>query len=209
MERELKFLLEHALAPSLPSGFRAAEPQPTLHILDEYLDYRGELLAAGWRLRRRRSDGADLRYTLKSDQRGDPTSPLSERVEIEGVSEHGEQIPHEIAAALEGAGVATAHLLNHLRPYLTLRQERHPTLLTSSDGEIAILSVDEVRASGPTAEGERHWAELEIEFLDTVSAEVRDRAAAELTSWLTTQPGVAPGGEAKVARAARLLSISI
>ena len=209
MERELKFLLEHAHVPALPSEFRAAEPQPTLHLLDEYLDYRGEILAAGWRLRRRRSDGAELRYTLKSERHGDPSSPLRERMEIERAAEHDEQVPLEIVAALDGAGVDTAHVLNHLQPYLRLRQERHPVALTSSDGEIALLSVDEVRASGSAADGERRWTELEIEFLDTVSAEVRDRAAAELTAWLITQPGVMPGGESKVAHAARLLSISI
>lgn len=209
MERELKFLLEHAHAPTLPSGFRAAEPQPAIHLLDEYLDYRGELLAAGWRLRRRRSDGVELRYTLKSEQHGDPSSPLRERVEIERASEHDEQIPLKIVAALDGAGVDTAHVLDHLQPYLTLRQERHPVALTTSDGEIALLSVDEVRASGSAADGELRWTELEIEFLDSVSPEVRNQAAAELTAWLTAQPGVTPGGESKVARAARLLSISI
>ena len=209
MERELKFLLEHPNAPALPRGFHAGEPQPTLHLLDEYLDYRGELLAAGWRLRRRRSDGVELRYTLKSEQHGDPTAPLRERIEIERASDLDEQIPLEIVAAIEGAGVDTARVLNHLQPYLTLRQERQPVALTSSDGEIAILSVDEVRASGSAADGELRWTELEIEFLDSVSAEVRDQATAELTAWLTAQPGVTPGGESKVARAARLLSISI
>lgn len=70
MERELKFLLEHARIPALPNGYRAAEAQPRLHLLDEYLDYRGQILAAGWRLRRRRSDTDTLRYTLKSERTG-------------------------------------------------------------------------------------------------------------------------------------------
>ena len=209
MERELKFLLEHAHAPALPSGYYMAEPQPTLHLLDEYLDYRGQILAAGWRLRRRRSDGEGLRYTLKSEQRSDPSSPLRERIEIERAPERDEQIPSEIVAALLAAGADTAHVLDRLQPYLTLRQERHPATLSTSEGDIALMSVDKVRATGSTVEGERRWTELEIEFFATVSAEARDRAAAELSAWLATQPGVTPGGESKVARAARLLSASI
>ncbi len=209
MERELKFLLEHAHAPALPSGYHVAEPQPTLRLLDEYLDYRGEILAAGWRLRRRRSDGEGLRYTLKSEQRDDSSNPLRERIEIERAPEGDEQIPSEIVAALAAAGVDTAHVLDRLQPYLTLRQERHPATLSTNEGDIALMSVDEVRATGSTVEGERRWTELEIEFLATVSAEARDRAAVELSAWLATQPGVTPGGESKVARAARLLSISI
>jgi inorganic triphosphatase YgiF len=209
MERELKFLLEHAHIPALPNGYRVAEAQPTLHLLDEYLDYRGQILAAGWRLRRRRSDGEALRYTLKSERTAGTSGPLSERIEIERTPEQNEELPSEIMATLAEAGVDVAHVLDRLQPYLTLRQERQPVALSNSDGEIALLSVDEVRAGAPTPEGERRWTELEIEFLTTVRPEARDRAASELSEWLLTQPGVTVGGESKVDRAARLLSISL
>ena len=209
MERELKFILEHAHIPALPSDYRLGEPEATLHLLDEYLDYRGQILAAGWRLRRRRSDGEALRYTLKSVRGGDASSPLSERIEIERTPEQGEELPSEIAATLAEAGVDTAHVLDRLQPYLTLRQERQPVALSNGDGEFALLSLDEVRAVTPTPEGERRWTELEIEFLATVPPEARDRAVSELTAWLAAQPGVTVGGESKVERAARLLSISI
>ena len=209
MERELKFLLDHAHIPALPSGYRAAELQPTLHLLDEYLDYRGQILAAGWRLRRRRSDGEALRYTLKSVRTVGTSGPLSERIEIERTPEQGEELPSEIVLALAEAGVDVAHVLDRLQPYLTLRQERQPVALSNGDGEFALLSLDEVRAVTPTPEGERRWTELEIEFLATVPPEARDRAVSELTAWLAAQPGVTVGGESKVERAARLLSISI
>jgi inorganic triphosphatase YgiF len=209
MERELKFLLEHAHIPALPSDYRLGQPEATLHLLDEYLDYRGQILTAGWRLRRRRADGEALRYTLKSVRGGDASGPLSERIEIERTPEQGEELPSEIVLALAEAGTDMAHVLDRLQPYLTLRQERQPVALSNSDGEIALLSVDEVRAGAPTPEGERRWTELEIEFLTTVPPEARDRAASELSAWLLTQPGVTVGGESKVDRAARLLSISL
>ena len=209
MERELKFLLEHAHAPALPSGYHLAQPQPTLHLLDEYLDYRGQILAAGWRLRRRRSDGEALRYTLKSERADSTSDPLTERIEIERTLEPHEELPAEIVSTLAEAGVDVAHVLDRLQPYLTLRQERQPVALSNSGGEFALLSLDEVRAVAPTPEGERRWTELEIEFLNTVPPEARDRATRELTAWFAAQPGVTVGGESKVERAARLLSISI
>ena len=209
MERELKFLLDHAHIPALPNGYQTGEVRPTLHLLDEYLDYRGQVLAAGWRLRRRRSDGEALRYTLKSARGANASGPLSERKEIERTPEQNEELPSEIVTALADTGVDTAHVLDRLQPYLTLRQERQPVALSNTDGELALLSVDEVRAGAPTPEGERRWTELEIEFLATVQPEARDRAASELTAWLLTQPGVTVGGESKVDRAAQLLSISL
>lgn len=208
MERELKFLLEHAHIPALPNDYRLGEPEATLHLLDEYLDYRGQILAAGWRLRRRRSDGEASRYTLKSARGGDASGPLSERMEIERTPEQGEELPSEIVLALAEAGVDMDHVLDRLQPYLTLRQERQPVALSNTDGELALLSVDEVRAGAPTPEGEHRWTELEIEFLTAVPPEARDRATRELTAWFAAQPGVTVGGESKVERAARLLSIS-
>ncbi len=209
MERELKFLLEHAHAPALPSGYQLAQPHPTLHLLDEYLDYRGQILAAGWRLRRRRSDGEPLRYTLKSERAESTSGPLTERREIERTPEPHEELPAEIVSTLTEAGVDMPQLLNRLQPYLTLRQERQPFVLSTSAGALALLSVDEVRASAPTPPTEHRWTELEIEFLATIPSETRDRATDELGAWIAAQPGVAVGGESKVSRAARLLSLSI
>lgn len=209
MERELKFLLEHAHAPALPSGYHLAQPQPTLHLLDEYLDYRGQILAAGWRLRRRRSDGEALRYTLKAERTSSTSGPLTERKEIERTPEPHEELPAEILSTLMEDGVDMAHVLNRLQPYLTLRQERQTYVLSTNAGELALLSVDEVRAAAPAPEGERRWTELEIEFLATIPPEIRDRATNELSAWIAAQPGVTIGGESKVHRAARLLSLSI
>jgi hypothetical protein len=101
------------------------------------------------------------------------------------------------------------HVLNRLQPYLTLRQERQPFVLSTSEGALALLSVDEVRASAPTPPTEHRWTELEIEFLATIPSEIRDRAIDELSAWIAAQPGVTVGGESKVSRAARLLSLSI
>ena len=209
MERELKFLLEHAHPPALPSGYHLAQPQPTLHLLDEYLDYRGQILAAGWRLRRRRSDGEPLRYTLKSERAESTSGPLTERREIERTPEPHEELPTEIVSTLTEAGVDMPHVLNRLQSYLTLRQERQPFVLSTSEGALALLSVDEVRASAPTPPTEHRWTELEIEFLATIPSEIRDRATDELGAWIAAQPGVTVGGESKVSRAARLLSLSI
>ena len=209
MERELKFLLEYAHAPALPSGYHLAQPQPTLHLLDEYLDYRGQILAAGWRLRRRRSDGEPLRYTLKSERAESTSGPLTERREIERTPEPHEELPAEIVSTLTGAGVDLPHVLDRLQPYLTLRQERQPFVLSTGEGALALLSVDEVRAAAPTPPTEHRWTELEIEFLATIQSEIRDRATDELGAWIAAQPGVTVGGESKVSRAARLLSLSI
>lgn len=209
MERELKFLLDHAHIPTLPSGYHLGEAQPMLHLLDEYLDYRGRILAAGWRLRRRRSDGEALRYTLKSERTPGTSGALSERIEIERTPERSEELPSEIVEALAETGADLAHVVDRLQPYLTLRQERQPVALSNRAGALALLSVDEVRAAAPTPEGERRWVELEIEFLSTVAPVVRDHAASELAVWLEAQPGVSVGGESKVDRAARLLSIAL
>jgi inorganic triphosphatase YgiF len=209
MERELKFLLESPHLPSLPPGYLAGTAQPILHLLDEYLDYRDQILAAGWRLRRRRSDSEALRYTLKSERNSGTTGPLSERIEIERTPEAHEELPVEIATTLTQAGLDVPHVLSRLQPYLTLRQERQPIALSHSGKEIALLSVDTVRASGSATDEECHWSELEIEFLDTVSPEACIRAASELAVWLAAQEGVTPAGQSKVARAAELLSIAL
>lgn len=209
MERELKFLLESPHLPALPPGYLAGSAQPILHLLDEYLDYRGQILAAGWRLRRRRSDSEALRYTLKSERTSGTTGPLSERIEIERTPEAHDELPVEIATTLTQAGLDVPHVLSRLQPFLTIRQERQPIALSHSGKEIALLSVDTVRASGSATDEECHWSELEIEFLDTVSPEACIRAASELAVWLAAQEGVTPAGQSKVARAAELLSIAL
>jgi len=209
MERELKFLLDHAHLPTLPDGYHLANPQSTLHLLDEYLDFRGEISAMGWRLRRRRSDGEALRYTLKSERATGGTGPLTERIELERTPEHHEEMPAEITATLAAAGVDTSRVLARLQPYLTLRQERQPSALFRGEEEIALLCVDDVRAFASSPDQTCHWKELEIEFLESATSEMRDRATSEITAWFATQAGVAVGGEPKVDRAARQLSISI
>ena len=209
MERELKFLLDHPHLPTLPAGYHLGAPQPTLHLLDEYVDDRGQIRGAGWRLRRRRSDGEAMRYTLKSARAAEATGPLSVRVEIERIPTEGEEIPVEIVAALTNGGVDVVRLGDRLQPYLTLRQERLSVALFNGEVEVALLSIDEVRAGAPTLAGEQRWNELEIEFLPTVATEICDRVAGELSAWLMSQPGVSVGGEAKVDRAGRLLSISL
>ena len=209
MERELKFLLDHVHLPALPNGFHLAQPQTTLHLLDEYLDYRGQINAAGWRLRRRRADGQPLWYTLKSAHADAASGPLRERREIERVPDHGDDLPLEIVAALTEAGLDVPNLFDRLQVYLSLRQERRPAALFMDDDEVAQLSVDEVRAIAPATDRERRWTELEIEFLDSIPAETRERAIDELSAWFADQPGVSVGGEPKVDHAARLLAISI
>ena len=209
MERELKFLLESPHLPALPPGYVVGPVQPILHLLDEYLDYRGQILAAGWRLRRRRSDSEALRYTLKSERTSSTAGPLSERIEIERTPESHEELPVEIATTLTQAGLDVPHALSRLQPYLTLRQERQPIALSHGGEEIALLSVDTVRASGSATDEVCRWSELEIEFLDTLSPETRNRAASELAAWLAAQEGVTPAGQSKVARAAEILSIAL
>ena len=208
MERELKFLLDHPLLPTLPARYHFGAPHPRLHLLDEYIDDRGQLRSAGWRLRRRRSDGEAMRYTLKSARAAEATGPLSVRVEIERIPTEGEEIPVEIVAALTNAGVDVARKGIQLLPYLILRQERHSVALFEGKVEVALLSIDEVRAEAPTLAGKQRWNELEIEFLPAVPTEICDRVADELSAWLRSQPGVSVGGESKVDRAGRLLTIS-
>jgi inorganic triphosphatase YgiF len=208
MERELKFLLDHPHLPALPPGYRVGTPLPTLRLLDEYLDFRGQILAAGWRLRRRRSDGQMVRYTLKSEHAAVATAPLSARTEIEHASAHGEDLPQEIVETMAQSGIDVPHVFSRLQPYLALRQERQPMILSHGTGEIALLSVDSVRATGPASGEECRWSELEIEFVADLSPEVWSRAAADLTAWLAAQPGVAPAGQSKVARATQMLSVA-
>ena len=128
---------------------------------------------------------------------------------LERIPTDGEDIPVEIAAALTNGGVDVARLGDRLQPYLTLRQERLSVALFDGEVEVALLSIDEVRAEAPTLAGEQRWNELEIEFLPTVATEICDRVAGDLSAWLMSQPGVSVGGEAKVDRAGRLLSISL
>jgi len=149
-----------------------------------------------------------VRYALKSARARGQDGPLSERIEIEHTPEQPEAIPSEIAAQLAEAGIDITHVLAHLEPYLTLRQERTPATLSTSGGALAIISVDEIRAFTATPDGACQWTELEIEFLATASPNDRDRATIELNEWLAAQPGVTAGGEAKVDRAARLLAIA-
>ena len=118
-------------------------------------------------------------------------------------------MPAEITATLAAAGVDTSRVLARLQPYLTLRQERQPFTLFRGEEEIALLSVDDVRAFASSPDQTCHWKELEIEFLESATSEMRDRATSEITAWFATQAGVAVGGEPKVDRAARQLSISI
>jgi inorganic triphosphatase YgiF len=208
MERELKFLLSGPRIPPLPVGYHAGPPDPTLHLRDEYLDDRGQLLAAGWRLRRRQTENAKPKYTLKSEGHPGTRVPMRERREIERVAEHDGQIPRDITSTLNEAGVDTARLLDRLQPYLTLDQARHSSNLTAPEGEVAILSVDEVCARAIDGDREQRWTELEVEFLPNVTDEVRDRTATDLAAWLGAEPGVTLGGESKAARATRLLSLS-
>lgn len=208
MERELKFLLERPHVPPMPHDFRVSPPEPTQHLLDEYLDDRGVIAAAGYRLRRRRSDAAGLVYTLKS------TGPASdgalfERTEIEAAAEHDESIPAVVTAALSHAGVDVARVLERLQLSLRLRQERHPSTLFWREESLALLSVDEVRASAPALGSEHQWTELEIEFLPTVTAADRTLTAQSLNEWLSEQDGVSAAEETKPERAARLLGIAI
>lgn len=209
MERELKFLLGKPHLPPLPAGYRVSEPQASEHLFDEYLDYRGQILAAGWRLRRRRSEGEAARFTLKGEHAIDASGPLSERIELERTGEPSEGFPSEIVAALVGAGIDAERLLKQVQPYLTLRQERHSFALFAGEERFALLSIDEVRASATQPGVEHRWVELEIEFLAATTAAVRKRTADELTAWFSSQPGVTFGGESKVLRAAQLLSIFI
>jgi hypothetical protein len=148
-------------------------------------------------------------YTLKSDRADGQKGPLSERIELERTPEQHEEIPVEIVEILAKAGIGTTHFFAQLEPYLTLRQERSPATLSTSDGELAIISVDDVLALTATPLGERRWTELEVEFLSTVLPKDRDRVTSELSEWFAAQPGVTAGGEAKVDRAARLLSIAL
>ena len=106
-----------------------------------------------------------MRYTLKSERTAGTSGPLSERIEIERTPEQNEELPSEIMATLAEAGVDVDHVLDRLQPYLTLRQERQLVALSNSDGELALLSVDEVRAGAPIPEGECRWTELELSLI--------------------------------------------
>lgn len=209
MERELKFLLASPHLPALPHGYLAGTAQPSKHVLDEYLDFRGQILSAGWRLRRRRSDGQAVRYTLKAERAPSASGPLSERAEIERTPVAHEELPAEIATELTSAGIDLPYVRSRLQSYLTLRQERQAFALTYEGSEVAVLSIDTIRASGSGSDGECRWSELEIEFLDSITPEVRERAVSELAPWLAAQEGVTAAGQSKVARAADLLSIAL
>jgi hypothetical protein len=150
-----------------------------------------------------------LRYTLKSERATGGSGPLTERIEIDRTPERNEEVPAEITATLAAAGVDTSRVLGRLQPYLTLRQDRQPSALFRGEEEIALLCVDDVRAFASSPEQTCHWTELEIEFLETAAAEIRDRATSEIAAWFATQAGVEVGGASKVDRAARQLSTSI
>ena len=209
MERELKFLLERPHAPELPVGYHLDSGIETSQLMDEYLDDRGQILAAGWRLRSRRTGNDALRFTLKSVPHRGAANSLSERLEIEEPAVDGAALPEGISLELARSGIDTVRLPMRLQPYLSIRQERRTSSVADRDGELALLSIDEVRAKGSLAEEEHRWTELEIEFLPTASAERIRRAVDAITASFRLQSGVVEGGEPKVERAARLLSISL
>ena len=208
MERELKYLLEHPVAPQLPDVFHLSAPEPTQHLVDEYIDDRGRIAASGHRLRRRHSDHAGVVYTLKSTGRI-AGGPLFERTEIEVAAEPDESIPTSLIAELSRLGVELPHAQGDLQTSLILRQERHPATLFWRDQQIALLSVDQVRASTPALSDEHGWSELEIEYVPTVDPNERQLTAQLLSEWLVKQHGITTTSETKADRAARLLGVSV
>ena len=204
-ERELKYLYALTQPPQLPEGWSLGEEAVPLTLQDTYLDHAGLLNARGWSLRRREINGGETGYTLKRGAR--TVGALHNREEVEALARNASgaasssALPAEISDLI--ADEFGAELTTQLKPTVTLTQQRRTWPLMHTGVTVAICSIDQVQCASDA------WCELEIEFLNTATPEARDRATRELTAWLAVQPGVTVGGESKVERAARLLSISI
>ncbi len=199
-ERELKYLYAATRPPQLPEGWSLGAEAAPLALEDTYLDADGALAARGWGLRRRESVGGEMWYTLKRD--ATTSGALHHREEIEAVAlgeagdPEGVALPAQIRSLIErefGADVTA-----HLRPTITLTQQRRSWGLTRQGVSVADMTIDQVAAGGA------RWCELEIEFVASLSDDDVHRFSHELQDALQSNPQISISTESKGERARRL-----
>lgn len=199
-EREMKYLYAATRPPQLPEGWSLGAEAAPLALEDTYLDADGALAARGWGLRRRESEGGEMRFTLKRDAIA--TGALHSREEIEEVAlgeagyPEGAALPAQIRSLIDrefGSDVTA-----HLRPTIALTQQRRSWRLTRQGVSVADMTIDQVSAGGA------RWCELEIEFLSSLSDDEVQRHSRELHGALQSDPQISISMESKGERARRL-----
>jgi inorganic triphosphatase YgiF len=199
-ERELKYLYAATRPPQLPEGWSLGAEAAPLALKDTYLDADGALAARGWGLRRRESEGGERRYTLKRDATA--AGALHSREEIEAVAvgtaagPGGATLPEQIRSLIDrefGLDVTA-----HLRPAITLTQQRSSWSLARQGVSVADMTIDLVAAGGAS------WCELEIEFLSSLSDDDVQHFSRELHDALQSNPQISISTESKRERARRL-----
>ena len=199
-ERELKYLYAATRPPQLPEGWSLDAEAAPLALEDTYLDADGALAARGWGLRRRDSERGVSIYTLKRDATA--TGALHSREEIEAAAlveaggPEGAALPEQIRNLIDrelGLNVSA-----HLRPSITLTQQRSSWRLAHQGVPVADMTIDRVAASGAS------WCELEIEFLSSLSEDDVQHFSRELHGALQSNPQISISTESKGERARRL-----
>jgi inorganic triphosphatase YgiF len=199
-ERELKYLYAAIRPPQLPEGWSLGAEAAPLALEDTYLDADGALAARGWGLRRRDGERGASIYTLKRDATA--TGALHSREEIEAAAlgkagaPDAPAIPEEIRRLIDrefGFDVTA-----HLRPTITLTQQRSSWRIAHHGVPIADMTIDQVTVGGAS------WCELEIEFLSSLSDDEVQRLSRELQGALQSNPQISISTESKGERARRL-----
>lgn len=199
-ERELKFLYAGTRPPLLPAGWSLSTEQSPLALVDTYLDTYGALAARGCGLRKREDGSGNSVFTLKRDATA--VGALHSREEIEAVAfnmadgSDAAAPPDEIRNLIDrefGREVTAG-----LRATITLTQQRSRWTLARHGVSVAKLTIDQVTA------GSASWAELEIEFLSSLSDDDVTRFSRELHDALQNNPQLTISAESKGERARRL-----
>jgi len=199
-ERELKYLYAAIRPPQLPEGWSLGAEAAPLALEDTYLDADGALAARGWGLRRRDGERGARIYTLKRDATA--TGALHSREEIEAAALgeagglEGAALPEQIRSLIDrefGFDVTA-----HLRPTVTLTQQRSSWRLAHQGESVADMTIDQVTVGGES------WCELEIEFLSSLSDDDVQRFSQELHDALQSNPQISISTESKGERARRL-----
>ena len=199
-ERELKYLYTATRPPQLPEGWSLGPEAPPLALQDTYLDADGALTAHGWWLRRREGEGGERRYTLKRDATA--TDALHSREEIEAVALGEAGVPEDSALPAHIRSLIDQEfgtdVTAHLRPTITLAQQRRSWRLTRQGVSVADMTIDQIAAGGA------RWCELEIEFVASLSDDEVQHLSRELHGALQSNPQISISTESKRERARRL-----
>lgn len=182
-EFEVKFLIQDEaqvdqLVAHFQSGNLEFHSQPTVDIIDRYLDTTDwRLLRAGWSYRWRDESGK-LTIGLKSIACGPGLVQIRQEVDqhVAAFPECGHHLPDgSVARQLSGVGQ------DNLRELFTVQNRRRLYDLRTADGASIELAIDQVRITGSAPHpndgpGHQDFNELELELKDGHADSLRNLA---------------------------------